>query len=193
MSFLSALSGILGIGAVPITGGASLAIPALIGAGADIGGGILQGISQGRQQDKQNALTQQSLALQQAQAAPQRQNWRQNQALMAALIPGLANASVSAPAGYQQYMPKINGGFRLPEQGLGTPDVMNFFSESARVNAERELDNAGKYDAKGKLVKGATPPSMNYGQAGYGIGAVRPPVSPTEQNAALGRALGPRR
>lgn len=189
MSWFSGLTTALGIGAAPFTGGASMMLPAMIGAGADIGGGILSGIAQGKQQDKQNAMTQQSLAVQQAQATPNRQDWRQNQALLAAIMPALGNARVQAPAGMQQYVPQVSGGFRLPDAGLGTPDVMSFFSPEARQNAEQEIDNAGKYDKKGKLVKGATPSSMNYTQAGYGIGQTRPPISAPQQNNILRDAL----
>lgn len=177
-----------GVGAGSMGLLSSLTSPLGINTLAQLGGGILQGIGQGKQNDKQMALQREQLAMQQAQAVPTRQDWRQNQALLAAILPALSNAKVQAPAQYQQYVPQISGGFQLPQGGLGTQDVMSFFAPQARQNAEAELDNAGR----SKLTPAS---SMNYagtgyGQpGGYGIAQMRRPLSPLQQNSALQRVV----
>lgn len=181
----------------------------IIGAGAPLLGGLLGGIDQGKQNDKtmalqreQMAMQQQQLDLQRAQSVPQQQNWRQAQALMAAILPGLQNAQVQAPAGYQQYMPQISGGFKIPEGGFGA-DTQAFFSPGARQAAEQDLQNAG-YQApaaipgapKGTPAFRATPNQTSFGQVGYGsgsqsfgVGQVRPFVAPETQNAMMLQAF----
>lgn len=199
-----------------------ITMSAIISGGSKLLGGILGGIGEGKENDKKAALTREQLqlqreqqGLQRAQAVPTRQDWRQNQALLAAILPGLSNASVTAPQGMQQYVPQMSGGFQLPQGGLGA-GVMDFFSPEARLGAEREIDMAGmqapNYDPKakkGQPMYTGSPNNMQYGSVGYGNTPIPPnrtaiPTGPTNpfptpvagrgamnRNAALQQALGP--
>jgi len=161
----------------PATG---MLIASLIGAGGNILGGI--GAGKASDADRRAAL-QQTLAqlginldqfeeqlrqkqgevgLANANATPNRVGWRQNQALAAAIMPGLRNTEVSsAIPGMSHFIPKVSGGLRIPEGGFG-PDVMKWFSEDARLAGETDLDRAGS------VASGGRAPIPDYAAAGYG-------------------------
>jgi hypothetical protein len=118
-------------------------------------------------------LQERQMALQASQAAPERQNWRQSQALMAAILPELRNAEVQAPASLQRYVPQMSGGFRLPEGGL-PPEALQFFSPQARLGAEQDFDRQAAMSSGGRTV------APDYASAGYG--AMGGPATQNVQN-----------
>jgi hypothetical protein len=160
---------------------------ALINTGAGLVGGALSQRNANNQQQNQNAfnaqqnaqqqsadlqklqmqleqsriLQEKQMGLQAAQAAPQRQDWRQRQALLAAILPELQNYSVQAPGRLAQFQPQMSGGFRLPEGGI-PQEALNFFSPQARLSAEQDFDRQAAMSSGGRM---ATP---DYGAAGYG-------------------------
>jgi hypothetical protein len=113
------------------------------------------------QLEQSRILQEKQMGLQASQAAPQRQDWRQRQALMAAILPELRNYEVQAPGRLAQYQPQISGGFRLPEGGLPA-EALQFFSPQARLQAEQDFDRQAALSSGGRM---ATP---DYGAAGYG-------------------------
>jgi hypothetical protein len=95
--------------------------------------------------------------LQVAQQVPNRVNWRQNQALAAAILPGLRNASVSSNIpGMNSFIPQVQGGFRIPEGGF-SPETMKFFEDEAMLQGEVDLDRAGLQATEGL----STPPQYS--------------------------------
>jgi hypothetical protein len=113
------------------------------------------------QLEQSRILQEKQMGLQAAQAAPQRQDWRQRQALLAAILPELQNYSVQAPGRLSQYQPQMSGGFRLPEGGI-PQEALQFFSPQARLTAEQDFDRQAAMSSGGRM---ATP---DYGAAGYG-------------------------
>jgi len=107
------------------------------------------------QQDSQfqqtQAQNQAEQGLKTANTAPDRVAWRQNQAIQAAIMPGLRNAQVIAPEGFQQYVPQITGGFRIPEGGFDA-NTLKFFGDNAMLQGEKDLDTAGGIAAGGKYA-----------------------------------------
>jgi hypothetical protein len=160
---------------------------ALINTGASLLGGALSQRNANNQQQQQNQfaaqqnsqqqqaelqklqmqleqsriLQEKQMGLQASQAAPQRQDWRQRQALMAAILPELQNYSVQAPGNLARYQPQMSGGFRLPEGGI-PQEALNFFTPQARLGAEQDFDRQAAMSSGGRM---ATP---DYGAAGYG-------------------------
>jgi hypothetical protein len=123
-------------------------LSALISGGTQLLGGLLGGIGQGKTsaedrraaeeaQKRQLALQRDQTGLQSTQMDPlAQQKSRQQQAILAALMPEMRNASVSSNVpGMNQFIPQISGGLRLPEGGF-SPDTLKFFSEPARASAE---------------------------------------------------------
>lgn len=91
------------------------------------------------------------------------QRARQRNAVMAALIGGARNYNVTPPSDIASSMPEISGGIRLPEGGFG-PDVMSFFSPTARAAAESDFASAR---ARVAPTSGTTDlASAGYGAAG---------------------------
>lgn len=111
-----------------------------------------------RQQSQANA------GLQSTQLDPlAQQRSRQRAAVMAALVGGARNYDVKPPSDIASSMPEISGGIRLPEGGFG-PDVMSFFSPSARAGAEADFASAR---ARVAPTSGVTDLSqVGYGAAG---------------------------
>ena len=153
--------------------------PYLIGGGMNLAGSMLQSNAQGNLDeenrahqirtlmaqlgvdmekfDRTMAQAQAENALTATQQTPNRVNWRQDQAMRAAVMPGLRNTSVSSPiAGMDAFIPQISGGLRIPEGGFG-PDTMKFFGDNAMLQGEADLDRAGSIASGGRY---ATP---NYG------------------------------
>lgn len=175
----SSLTPSSGAGMDPIT------IAALIGAGTNLFGGWMSGRGQQQMteadrrhqlQTLQAQLLQNSqqfettrgdnlgrLGLEVAQATPNRVDWRQNQAIRAAIMPELRNVSIQAPAGYGGYVPQISGGFRIPEGGFSA-ETLRAFSPEARLQGEEDLDMAGGLATGGRI----SPPSYGtiYGAPG---------------------------
>jgi hypothetical protein len=131
------------------------------------------------QMDQRQRQSEQGMAAQQA--TPNRQDWRQRQALMADIFPGLRNASISAPQDLQRFMPQVEGGFRIPEGGF-SKEAMSFFSPEARVSAEADLDRAGMQASGGQM------PVPNYAGGGYGQAGQGPAQQVTDYAAQLRQA-----
>jgi hypothetical protein len=110
-----------------------------------------------RQENMDQALTA-------ANTTPNRVGWRQNQAMAAAIMPGLRNASVSSNIpGMNSFIPQISGGLRIPEGGFG-PDVLSKFGDKAMLAGEMDLDRAANVASDGMT---ATPDyGAVYGPAG---------------------------
>ena len=112
--------------------------------------------------DQSNRLSRDRTGVEATQLDPYtQQRSRQSQAIMAAMLPGMRNASVSSNIpGMNQFIPQVSGGVRIPEGGFGQ-DVLSFFSPESRANAEGEYwRNAAPF---------AEPPNLSnvgYGQAG---------------------------
>lgn len=150
----------------------------------NLGGSIVQGVGQAGDSQKQNALgreqtylgaannaeamqlqrgnqdlQRQQMALQASQADPLRQQKsRQQAALFAAILPGLRNAQVTSQIpGMSQFIPQMQGGFRIPEGGFDAATLQMFNPES-RVQAE-----ANFYDANRNSMR-----APNLDQLGYG-------------------------
>jgi hypothetical protein len=143
----------------------------LLGAGTSIVGGYLSQRNQNQQNSQNNDAAmqrlelqlqmereqreremlqrQKELALQTANQVPQRQDWRQRQALMSAMLPGARNYQVTPPGDLARFTPQMSGGLRIPEGG---------FDQST-------LDRAGSVASGGNY---STP---DYGRAGYGSAA----------------------
>jgi hypothetical protein len=156
---------------------------AMLGAGTSIVGGYLSQRNQNNQNQQSNDAAmarlelqlqmereqrereqlqrQKELALQTATQAPARQDWRQHQALLAAMLPGARNYSVTPPGDLARFTPQLSGGLRIPEGGFDQ-QTLAFFSPGARAGAEADLDRAGALAAGGNY---STP---DYGRAGYG-------------------------
>jgi hypothetical protein len=113
------------------------------------------------QLEQSRMLQERQMALQASQAAPERQNWRQSQALLSAILPELQNASVQAPGNLQRYVPQMSGGFRLPEGGI-PQEALQFFSPQARLSAEQSFDKQAAMSSGGRTV------APDYAGAGYG-------------------------
>jgi hypothetical protein len=58
---------------------------------------------------------------------------------------------VVAPEGFQQYVPQISGGFRIPEGGFSA-DTLKFFGDNAMLQGEKDLDKAGGIAAGGNYA-----------------------------------------
>lgn len=187
---------------------------------SSIGGGIFSGLQQGKVSKEQlreaarqfginldvqqgnieqaNVNAQQQQALQGVQETPNRVGWRQNQALQAAILPGLRNARVSSPIpGMNAFIPQVSGGFRIPEGGFG-PDTMKFFGDNAMMQGEYDLDRAVQGASGGRApITGYT---GVYGEGGQpfedALATVQQMIQADEQrraqarNAAIQRALG---
>ncbi len=99
----------------------------------------LYGQRSGSLQDLYNSQTAEDLARQKIGLdvnAPERQDWRQSQALKAALMGGARPFKVQAPAGLGSYMPQISGGFNIPEGGFDA-ETLAFYSPEARLAQEQ--------------------------------------------------------
>jgi hypothetical protein len=73
------------------------------------------------------------------------QNWRQQQAVLGALMPQFRNVSIAAPSGMESYKPTISGGARLPEGGFSAADLAAF-TPNARLEAENTYwENAAPF------------------------------------------------
>lgn len=131
------------------------------------------------QMDQRQRQSEQGLQAQQA--TPNRQDWRQRQALMADILPGLRNASVQPPGDLARFTPQISGGFRIPEGGF-SPEAMAFFSPEARASAEGDLDRAGAQASGGRM---AVP---DYAGAGYGEAGIAPGQEVTDYSKQLREA-----
>ena len=154
----------------------------LIQGGLGLLGGVISGAGQGAMTEaqlkaakelalRQEQLQREQLAQQGAatglQASQQdplaQQRSRQQQALMAAILPGLRNAAVSSNIpGMNQFMPQVSGGLRIPEGGFD-PSTLSFFSPESRAASE------GQY---WRQAAPFTPPpdlsKVGYGAAGQG-------------------------
>jgi hypothetical protein len=159
---------------------------ALIGAGTSLVGGALAGREERAGQQANNDAAMQRLELQlqmereqreremaQRQAeqglsaatkAPERQDWRQRQALMAAILPNARNFSVTPPGDLARFTPKMSGGFRIPEGGFDS-STLAFYSPEARAQAESDLDRQAAHASGGNY---SVP---NYANSGYGESA----------------------
>jgi hypothetical protein len=113
------------------------------------------------QRDREQLQRQRELGLQAQTQAPSRQDWRQRQALLAAILPNARNYSVTPPGDLSRFTPQISGGMRIPEGGFDA-STLSFFSPEARVGAEADLDRAAATASGGNY---STP---NYSRAGYG-------------------------
>jgi hypothetical protein len=159
---------------------------ALLGAGTSIAGGYLSQRNQNQQNQNNNDASmqrlelqlqmereqrereqlqrQKELALQTATQAPARQDWRQHQALQAAMLPGARNYSVTPPGDLARFTPQMSGGMRIPDGGFDQ-QTLSFFSPQARAGAEADLDRAGA------LASGGNYSTPDYARAGYGDSA----------------------
>lgn len=173
---------------------------ALVSGGIGLAGGLISGAGQSKQNEQNNAASaeqaalnrqlelylaqmnqkqrQAEVGLQTATQAPSRQDWRQRQAMMADILPGLRNASVTPPGDLGRFTPQISGGLRLPEGGF-SPEALSFFSPQARVSAEADLDRAGQAASGGQM------PTPNYASAGYGPAGAGPAQGVTDYAAQL--------
>jgi hypothetical protein len=137
-------------------------------------------------------------AVEGAQATPNRVGWRQNQAMQAAIMPGLRNYSVSSGIpGMDRFKPQTSGGLRLPEGGFG-PETLKFFGDKAMLDGEYELDKANQVATDGH----APIPSYTsvYGAQGLNqegaIGAIQTQLKADaerrekQRREAIARALG---
>lgn len=88
------------------------------------------------------------------------QEWRQKQAVKAALLPGIRNFQATPPAHLQPYAGQVSGGIRIPEGGFGQ-DVLSFYSPEARMAAEEQY-----WKAASPFI---APPNLN--ASGYGSAA----------------------
>lgn len=125
------------------------------------------------QLEQSRMLQEKQMGLQAAQAAPQRQDWRQRQALLAAILPELQNYNVQAPGNLARYQPQMSGGFRLPEGGI-PQEALQFFSPQARLAAEQSFDKQAALSSGGRTI------APDYANAGYGAMGV--PVSQDVQS-----------
>lgn len=114
------------------------------------------------------------------------QNWRQKQATVAAIMPGLRNASVKAPAGMEAYMPSVSGGFSIPEGGFGS-DTLAFYSPESRAAAEGTF-----WSAASPYVDAPDLTQVGYGSAGASATAqaqaARQKALAQQQQSAAARA-----
>lgn len=113
------------------------------------------------QLEQSRMLAEKELGLQATQMAPQRQDWRQGQALLADILPQARNYQVTPPGDLGRYMPQLSGGLRLPEGGLSA-EALSFYSPQSRLAAEMDLDRNAAMASGGRY---ATP---DYALAGYG-------------------------
>lgn len=156
---------------------------ALLGSGASLAGGYIQGREQKNlnnanndasmqrlelqlqlqreQSQREMEQRQKELGLQAATQAPVRQDWRQHQALMAAMLPGVRNAQVTPPGDLGRFTPQISGGMRIPEGGFNQ-ETLNYFSPQARVSAESDLDK------QAAIASGGNYHTPDYANVGYG-------------------------
>jgi hypothetical protein len=113
-------------------------------------------------QDKQLALQRDQTGLQSTQMDPlAQQKSRQQQALLAAILPEMRNASVTSNIpGMNQFIPNIQGGLRIPEGGFSA-DTLKFFGEPARASAE-----AGFFSNASPFAPPPALSSLGYTQAG---------------------------
>lgn len=181
-----------------------ITLAALIGGGSQLLGGLFGGIGQGKMsaeqlraqqemQDKQLQLSRDQMGLQSTQMDPlAQQKSRQQQALLAALLPGARNFQVSSNVpGMNQFMPQMTGGMKLPEGGL-SPETLAFFGGPQRASAEAQFFGAnspfgappalssvgyGKDDIAGAVNSGGTPSLNNPGS----------PIVPYNQNVPQSR------
>jgi hypothetical protein len=172
----------------------------LVQGGFGLGGGVLAGMGQERMNSENNAASaeqqalnramqlylaqmnnqqrQAEVGLQTAQAAPSRQDWRQRQALVSAIMPQLRNAQVTPPGDLGRFTPQVSGGLRLPEGGFDA-QTLAFFSPEARVAAEADLDRAGQMASGGQM------PTPNYAGGGYGQAGTAPAQQVTDYAAKV--------
>ena len=108
------------------------------------------------------------------------QKSRGNMAMLAAILPGLRNFQVNAPAGMQKFVPQMSGGFRIPEGGFGQ-ETLKFFSPESRASSEAEfLRTLGVDDATiARILKGG-----GYGDAS--VAATAPPPPPRRPGGPSG-------
>jgi len=86
------------------------------------------------------------------QQTPNRVGWRQNQAMLAAIMPELRNASVSSGIpGMNAFIPQISGGLRIPEGGF-SPSTLKFFGDNAMLTGETDLDRQGQIASGGRMA-----------------------------------------
>lgn len=133
------------------------------------------------------------------QQTPNRVNWRQNQAMLAAIMPQLRNVSVSSGIpGMNAFIPQVSGGLRIPEGGF-SPETLKFFGDRAMLAGEADLDRQGQIATGGQM---AIPNySAVYGQLGapaqQAVGDLQSQVKADEEkrkqqrNAILFGALTP--
>lgn len=175
-------AGVAGAGAGASMSMSPFTSAAMINSGASIAGNVIAGIGQGKQAEADReqrirellALQAQyeqtrsdnmgKVGLETANATPNRVAWRQNQAVMNAMMPGMRNFEVQAPAGMEAYVPQTSGGLRIPEGGF-SPETLKFFSDSAMLAGEEDLDMAGAVASSGRQ---STP---NYAAAYGGNGS----------------------
>ena len=147
---------------------------ALVSGLFSLGGGIAGGIGQGQQSAadraqqlrtlfaqlgvnldmfEQNRGDQNArLGLETTQATPNRVDWRQRQAMLGEIMPGLRNAEVhSNIPGMDRFIPRVTGGLRIPEGGF-SPETLKFFGQSAMHQGEMDLDRAGQLATGGRLA-----------------------------------------
>lgn len=118
-------------------------------------------IGQARAEELQRQQDQAKTGLQATQLDPlAQQRARQRAAVMAALVGGARNYDVKPPSDIASSMPELSGGIRLPEGGFG-PDVMSFFSPSARAGAEADFASA-------RARVAPTSGGVDLSQVGYG-------------------------
>lgn len=110
--------------------------------------------------------SQQQRGLQAQQQTPNRVGWRQQQAMLGAVIPGLRNVDVKSNIpGMNHFIPEVSGGLRIPEGGFG-PDVQRFFGPEAMAQGEADLDRAAQVASNGTM------PTQDYNAIyGSGVGA----------------------
>lgn len=113
------------------------------------------------QLEQARILAQNQMGVQGQLAAPTRQDWRQKQAVLADVLPQLRNVQVQAPGDLGRYMPQISGGLQLPQGGL-SQSALAFFSPSARLGAEQDLDKQLAQSTGGNYT------APNYSALGYG-------------------------
>lgn len=147
----------------------------LLGTGLQVGGSLLNGMQQGKTADADRAVRQaqlqqqesqfnqsQDLAYQKAgQAASQmdplyQQKQRQQQALLAAIVPNAQNVSPTGADGVRH-----GGIMNLVPQGGFSPDTQAFFSPQARAAAEGDFAKANA-----PFSDPASLTSVGYGAAG---------------------------
>ncbi len=173
---------------------------AIVSGGFQLGGGLLAGAGQSKENEKNRETSAEQAALNRQlelyiaqlnqgqrqneqglnvqQMAPSRQDWRQRQAMMADILPGLRNAQVTPPGDLGRFTPQISGGMRIPEGGF-SPQALQFFSPEARASAEADLDRAGA------LASGGRAPTPDYRAAGYGMAGAGPGQDVTNYAAQI--------